>query len=201
MTLPFSEACEKNKHPILSRLREVFTDGDTVLEVGSRTAQHIQFFAEMMPDVRWQPSDIAENMPILVEALRDNARKNIAPPVMLDVTMNPWPLDAMLANTFDGIFSANTLHIMPAAAVECFFAGAGKALAANGRVCVYGPFKYNGAFTTKSNADFDASLKEQYPLSGIRDFEWVDTLARAQGLSLVNDLGMPANNQMLVWRR
>ena len=201
MTKPFSQACENNKHPILARLHNVFAAGETVLEIGSRTAQHVEFFAEMMPNVRWQPSDIAENMPILVEALAECRLGNIAPPVMLDVTMNPWPLDAMVTNTFDGVFSANTLHIMPASAVEHFFAGLGKALAANGRLCVYGPFKYNGEFTTQSNADFDASLKAQYPFSGLRDFEWVDSLAQAQGLSLVSDFAMPANNQMVVWRR
>ncbi len=201
MTKPFSQACENNKHPILARLHNVFAAGETVLEIGSRTAQHVEFFAEMMPNVRWQPTDIAENMPILVEALSENARSNIAPPVMLDVTMNPWPLDEMVTNTFDGVFSANTLHIMPASAVECFFTGAGKALGPKGRLCVYGPFKYNGAFTTQSNADFDASLKEQQPLSGIRDFEWVDALASAQGLLLVDDFDMPSNNQLLVWQR
>ena len=201
MTVPFSQACENNKRPILAHLQNVFKAGSTVLEIGSRTAQHGTFFAEMMPSIRWQPTDIAENMPILVEALAECKLTNVAPPVMLDVTMNPWPLDAMVTNAFDGVFSANTLHIMPASAVEFFFAGVGKALAANGRLCVYGPFKYNGEFTTQSNADFDASLREKYPLSGLRDFEWVDTLARAQGLSLVSDFAMPANNQFVVWRR
>jgi Protein of unknown function (DUF938) len=183
MTPPFSQACENNKRPIFERLGNLFSGSDTVLEIGSRTAQHVTFFAEMLPKVRWQPSDIAENMPTLIEALAENTFANIAPPVMLDVTMNPWPLDAMIAATFDGVFSANTLHIMPAYAVECFFAGVGKALTAKGHLCVYGPFKYKRDFTTQSNADFDASLKAQYPLSGIRDFEWVDALAQAQGLS------------------
>jgi cyclopropane fatty-acyl-phospholipid synthase-like methyltransferase len=201
MTKPFSQACENNKRPILAHLRNVFAAGETVLEIGSRTAQHVEFFAEMMPNVRWQPTDIAENMPTLIDALSENTLSNIAPPVMLDVTINPWPLDAMISDTFDGIFSANTLHIMPASAVESFFAGVGKALGPNGRLCVYGPFKYDGEFTTQSNADFDASLKEQYPLSGIRDFEWVDALARAQGLSLIDDFDMPSNNQFVIWRR
>ena len=201
MSRPFSQACENNKRPILAHMQNVFKAGSTVLEIGSRTAQHVTFFAEMMPSVRWQPTDIAENMPILVEALAECKLANVAPPVMLDVTMNPWPLDAMVTNAFDGVFSANTLHIMPASAVEHFFKGVGKALGTKGQLCVYGPFKYDGAFTTQSNADFDASLKTQYPLSGLRDFEWVDALAQAQGLSLVSDFAMPANNQMLVWQR
>jgi Protein of unknown function (DUF938) len=48
---------------------------------------------------------------------------------------------------------------------------------------------------------FDEALRSRDPLSGIRDFEAVDALATAQGLDLVEDCAMPANNQTLVWRR
>jgi hypothetical protein len=44
-------------------------------------------------------------------------------------------------------------------------------------------------------------LRSRDPASGIRDFEAVDALAAAQGLRLVEDCAMPANNQTLVWRR
>jgi hypothetical protein len=66
---------------------------------------------------------------------------------------------------------------------------------------VYGPFRYGGQFTSHSNVAFDESLRRRDPLSGIRDFEAVDALAAAQGLRLVEDCAMPANNQALVWRR
>jgi hypothetical protein len=36
---------------------------------------------------------------------------------------------------------------------------------------------------------------------GIRDFEALAALANAEGLELDQDVAMPANNQMLVWRR
>ena len=39
------------------------------------------------------------------------------------------------------------------------------------------------------------------PASGIRDFEAVDALARAAGLHPWDDQRMPANNQLLLWRR
>jgi nucleoside-diphosphate-sugar epimerase len=65
---------------------------------------------------------------------------------------------------------------------------------------VYGPFRYRGAFTTASNADFDAMLRERDPASGVRDFEAVNALAEAAGLVLQADHSMPANNQLLVWR-
>jgi cyclopropane fatty-acyl-phospholipid synthase-like methyltransferase len=99
----------------------------------------------------------------------------------------------------DGIFSANTLHIMPAAHVEHFFHGVKRVLRPGGRLCVYGPFKYGGEFTTPSNARFDQWLKERNPLSGVRDFEQVAAWAREAGLRLRADHALPANNQLLVW--
>ena len=65
---------------------------------------------------------------------------------------------------------------------------------------VYGPFNYNGDFTSDSNRAFDASLRARDPRMGIRDFEAVDGLARAIGLELIDDIAMPTHNRTLVWR-
>ena len=194
---PFSQACENNKRFILNRIQDQFVPGSTVLEIGSRTTQHLKFFAKMMPLVRWLPSDIPENMATLVECLDGHQCENIAAPVPLDVTQTPWPLNSM---SLDGVFSANTLHIMPWLAVECFFLGVGRVLQRGGKLCVYGPFKYGGEFTTPSNAQFDASLRSQNSESGLRDFESVTGLAEAQDFELLADHEMPANNQLLIWR-
>lgn len=202
--LPFSQACENNKHFILDRIKDEFLPGRTVLEIGSRTAQHVRFFAQQMPRVRWLPSDIPENMATLIDCLEGHQCENIAPPVALDVTQKPWPVIA--ADSLDpgagvgGVFTANTLHIMSWSAVGCFFDGVGGVLRTGGKLCVYGPFKYDGEFTTTSNAQFDASLRSQNPDSGLRDFERVSALAEAQNMVLVADHDMPANNQLLVWR-
>jgi hypothetical protein len=74
-------------------------------------------------------------------------------------------------------------------------------LAAVGTLCIYGPFNYGGRHTSESNARFDALLRQRDPASGIRDFEAVDQLAQANGLVLVRDFAMPANNRLLVWRK
>ena len=66
---------------------------------------------------------------------------------------------------------------------------------------IYGPFRYDGAHTSASNASFDASLRTHDPASGIRDFEMVNALAARIGLSLIEDRAMPANNRGLVWSR
>lgn len=121
---------------------------------------------------------------------------NVLPPLALDVNQTGWRRDR-----YDAVFSANTLHIMSWPEVERFFAGVGDVLETGGLLAVYGPFNANGAFTSESNARFDAWLKARDPASGVRDFEAVDALARAQGLILLRDIAMPANNRTLVWRR
>jgi hypothetical protein len=66
---------------------------------------------------------------------------------------------------------------------------------------IYGPFSYQGKFTSESNARFNLSLRQRDPLSGIRDVEALDRLAGDQGLERVADYSMPANNQLLIWKR
>jgi hypothetical protein len=101
----------------------------------------------------------------------------------------------------DAVFSANTLHIIAWSAVRAFVRGVAGALTAPGVLCVYGPFRFQGQYTSDSNAQFDAYLKARDPVSGIRDFEALEALARAHGLVFAADHAMPANNRLLVWRR
>lgn len=196
MSKPFSQSCENNKQHILEIIRHEFAPGSLVLEIGSYTAQHVLHFAEAMPEVKWQPTDTPDSLLTLQQGLDGHTLPNIAAPLALDVSQDNWPLA-----TADGIFSANTLHIMPAEHVEFFFRGAGHLLGSGGKLCVYGPFKYNGEFTTPSNARFDQWLKERDPRSGVRDFEQVDIWANMSGLLLLADHAMPANNQLLVWQK
>lgn len=196
MSKPFSQACENNKQYILEKICAEFSAGSHVLEIGSCTAQHVTYFAEWMCSVQWQPSDLPENLPTLLAGLAGCTRGNVAAPLALDVSQPDWPLAQV-----DGIFTANTLHIMPYAHVEQFFHGVKRTLRPAGKLCVYGPFKYQGEFTSPSNARFDEWLKQRNPLSGVRDFEQIDTWARQAGLQLQVDYAMPANNQLLVWKK
>jgi Protein of unknown function (DUF938) len=86
-------------------------------------------------------------------------------------------------------------------AVREFFRGVSGVLRSPGVLCVYGPFRFHGAHTSDSNAEFDRWLKARDPVSGVRDFEALDALARAAGLAFSADHAMPANNRTLVWRR
>ena len=190
---PFSQACENNKQPILNHLKTVLQECQHVLEIGSGTGQHAVYFAANMPQLIWQCSDRSENIPGIQSWL---AGTTLPAPLTLDVRDENWP-----NQQYDAIFSANTLHIMDWPEVELFFNKVDKQLNANSLLCIYGPFKYGGEFTSPSNADFDLWLKRNNPVSGIRDFEAIRELAAHARFQLVADHTMPANNQLLIWQR
>lgn len=193
---PFAESCVQNREPIIAVLRNIFADRRRVLEIGSGTGQHAVYFAPELPHLVWQTADVAQHHAGIRAWLEEAALPNVLPPLALDVNQPDWP-----GERYDAVFSANTLHIMGWPEVEKFFAGVGAVLEVGGVLAVYGPFNYNGAFTSDSNARFDAWLKSRDPASGVRDFEAVDALARAQGLVLQQDVAMPSNNRTLVWCR
>ncbi len=173
-------------------IREVFTEPTTVWEIGSGTGQHGCYFASELPHLTWQPTDLVENHPG-INAWRDEANlPNLKPPLALDVTDHTWPCNGM-----DALFTANTLHIMSWSYVEILFDRLNTNLAVKAKVCIYGPFNYNGTYTSDSNARFDDWLHSRDPLSGIRDFEAVVVLAEQAGLRLLQDNAMPANNRLL----
>ena len=197
--LPWSQACENNKTWILSVLERHFVRrgaAGQVLEIGGGTGQHAEFMAANMPWLIWQSSDIAENVDNLQLRLTAAALPNLPDAITLDAFDRQWSVPAA-----DYIFSANTLHIMSMSAVRQLFSLLPTVLKPDGKLAIYGPFRYRGAFTTDSNAHFDQWLKQRDPESGIRDAEWVDELAQNAGLSLIEDNDMPANNQLRVWQK
>ena len=193
---PWSEACERNREPILRILREEFTGPGTVLEIGSGTGQHAVHFAAALPHVVWQPTDLAPNLDGIQRWAEDAALPNILAPVALDVCHHPWPVTRA-----QWVYSANTAHIMGWDGVEAMFAGAARVLGDGGRFCLYGPFHQDGGATSESNARFDVALRARDPASGIRHREDLEQLGGHVGLLLRRACPMPANNQLLVWER
>ena len=198
MKIPYSEACERNKAPILEVLSQYFDRAESVLEVGSGTAQHAIWFAAAKPHLRWQTSDQQSYIEGIEAQLALANLSNVVSPILLDVNQDVWAENRTL---YDLVYTANTLHIMSETDVEAFFAGLNQVMGDQASLVVYGPFKYAGGFTSESNQAFDLSLRSRGVGSGIRDFEWVNRLAEQQGLCLVEDHKMPANNQCLIWSR
>jgi SAM-dependent methyltransferase len=193
---PYSESCDQNKEPILAVIEPLFSSLSSVLEIASGSGQHAVYFAGKMPHLRWHTSDCLPYLDGINLWLDSAALGNVDPPFELNVTSSQWPqLDV------DAIFTANSVHIMHQKDVINLIAGVGSILKNGGSFIVYGPFNYNGQFTSSSNQRFDQWLKDRDPLSGIKHFEEVESLANNKGLVLVKDYEMPANNRILHFKK
>ena len=194
---PFAQSCEENKKVILEQLRNLLSDSKNILEIGSGTGQHAVYFAQHLSHLIWQPTDLTENIPGIKLWSEEEALNNIVSPVVLNVEQQNWNLPAK----YDAIFTANTLHIMSIKHVEKLFDGLACVLNEHGLFCCYGPFNKNGKYTSESNASFDVWLKQRDSLSGIRDMDELSVFAEKAGLRLIDDVAMPANNRILVWKK
>ena len=193
---PYSESCERNQKPILKVLQETLTNQQHVLEIASGTGQHAVYFGRALPHLSWQTSELTQNHEGILAWLNEIKLPNVLPPITINVNDAKWPVEIV-----DTVFNANTVHIITWPEVERLFAGIARVLNPSGILCLYGPFKYKGEFTSESNARFDALLKSRNKNSGIRDFETINRLAKTHDLLLVKDVAMPNYNQTLVWQR
>jgi cyclopropane fatty-acyl-phospholipid synthase-like methyltransferase len=193
MSKPFSPACARNRDAILDALRCPLAERTRLLEIGSGTGQHAVHVAAALPQLTWQCSDVAENLPGIRQWLAEAALPNTPPPLEFDINGEPP------SGRFDAVFSANTLHIMGWPEVQRLFAVLPQLMSDRALLIVYGPFKVDGAFTGAGNAAFDATLRAADPRRGIRDLEAVDALARHSGLLLRENREMPANNRCVTW--
>ena len=194
MSKLFSPACERNSAAILQAITPVLADCSKVLEIGSGTGQHAAYFASHLPQLQWQTSDRRENHPSILAWKEEAGLANLLAPLELNIGHSSWPTE-----NYDAVFTANTCHIMAWAEVVMMFSGVVSLLRAGGRFCIYGPFNYQGHFTSSSNYQFDVSLKQQASHMGIRDMDDIEPMAEQMGLHLQDDIAMPANNRLLVF--
>ena len=193
---PFSEACNRNQAPILAVLKEVLPDTGRVLEIGSGTGQHAAYFSRSLPDLAWQPSDLAEALPSIEAWREESGAPNLNPPMVIDLLgNNDTP------SRVDAIVCINTAHIVAWTGVERLFSIAANILEPKGVLYFYGPYRYPDHALEPSNVAFDRWLKEQNSVSGIRDYAAVESLAESNGFILGGDRSMPSNNRSIWWVR
>lgn len=183
-------AAERNKKPIFDALATRLPSRANILELGSGTGTHAAYMTQHSPGWTWQPSDRD------VSALKHLAGPNIRPPLALDVTRRPWPVQG----TFDAILAVNVLHVAPEAVAEAIFEQAPNHLTTMGRLYLYGPFFFDGQ-TEPSNRAFDQDLRFRDPSWGIRDTVWLSDRAMRAQLTLEEAVPLPANNHMLCFSR
>ena len=192
----YSQAAENNKAPIADIMGKHMPPNALVLEIGSGAGQHALHMAHTFPGITWLPSERGVVVPLLRANLALYESNNIQPPLMLDLNDFTWSGDPV-----DAVYAANVMHIVSEGLGDRLVQLAADALKSSGLLMLYGPYKYNGQFTTESNAAFDQWLKNRDPASGVRDFEAVIATAQCSGLTLTQDYAMPANNQMLIFER
>ena len=90
--LPYAPSCDNNKDYILEVLRQVFADRKLVLEIASGTGQHACYFAQQLPWLSWQPTEIPDNLPMLQPRCALYQGDNLLREVALDVCDDPWPM-------------------------------------------------------------------------------------------------------------
>jgi SAM-dependent methyltransferase len=192
-----SPAAERNGGPILDLLRRVLPAGGTALEIACGTGQHAVRFAAGLPSWTWQPTDAdPDALESTAAWAAEAALPNLRAPLHLDVTADAWPV-----GTVDAVFCANMIHIAPWTACVGLVAGAARHLVPGGAMILYGPFVIPGEPTAASNVAFDADLRRRDPAWGLRALDRVAALAEANRMVLVDRFPMPANNQLVVFRR
>ena len=194
----FSPSAARNSAPILAVMKRVLPKHGQVLEIGCGTGEHAVCFAEAMPDITWQPSDpdLASRMST-ASWIAFKGVNNVLSPLDIDVCSKEWGVEPSMV--FDAIVSINMIHIAPWEATLGLFAGAGRLLRASGILLLYGPFMHNGIHNAPSNAAFDESLKASNPSWGLRNIDDLKRVAEVSGLRLSDTIGMPANNNVLVF--
>ncbi|MBC7537749.1 MAG: DUF938 domain-containing protein [Bacteriovorax sp.] len=197
MNKEYPPACDQNKDPILSVLKEIITDENIrVLEIGTGSAQHAVFFAKNLKDIVWTTSDVASEHTRIRSVLDEAKLPNLRGPLAFEIGKDDFP-----KYNYDIVFTANTFHIMNWKKCKNLMKILGNRLREGSQVIIYGPFNYDGKFTSESNALFDQWLKDQDPQKGIRTFEDINKNMTKNGFVLFKDYEMPANNRMLVFTR
>lgn len=198
---PYSGACDQNCEPILAVLKELIAtelseNEQTLLEVGTGTGQHAVYLGKALPQVVWQCSDQQQYHEGIQMWLNEAELPNVQVPLSLNVSEDSWP-----ETQFDMLYCANVMHIMHWQNVVDLFAKGAKCIKPGGLMLCYGPFNYDGKYTSASNAQFDQSLRMRDPGSGIRNIEDLQKLADEAELTFIRDYEMPANNRILVWQK
>jgi SAM-dependent methyltransferase len=194
----FAPATFRNREPIYAVLKRHLPLHGHVLEIASGTGEHVVHFANACgPGLTFQPSDPDPAARASIDAWgADSGCRNVLPAIALDAASNIWPVEAA-----DAVLCINMVHIAPWQAAVGLFRGAGRLLAPDGFLFLYGPFRRGGCHTAPSNEAFDEGLRQKNSEWGVRDLEAVIELAEGNGFGPPEIVEMPANNLSVIFRR
>lgn len=192
-------AAARNAAALTELLMGAAPNKGRALEIASGTGQHIAQFAAALPGLHWQPSDVDPARLASINAFAaEAALENIAPAATLDATKPDWSLHHP---DQDLILLINLLHLIATPEAQTLIAEAARALAPQGTLILYGPFKRSGQLTSDGDQRFDADLRGADPLIGYKDDLDILRWLGDAGLARVKTQAMPANNLAFIARK
>ena len=190
-------ATARNRDVIADVLKRYLPATGVVLEIASGSGEHSVYFARVFPDLRWQPSDPDPLNLESITAWGEAAEAgNLCTPLPINASDVILPIDAA-----DAMMCINMIHISPWDATKGLMRNAAKLLPQGAPLYLYGPYRVGGVHTAPSNEAFDRSLRSQNETWGVRDLEDVCAEAEKNGLSFVECVEMPSNNQSVIFRK
>ncbi|KAF7659955.1 hypothetical protein LDENG_00290670 [Lucifuga dentata] len=184
-----SPQAERNWEGVCSVLEDVLEDQSHrqlfALELGSGTGQHVIRFAQKIPFVTWQPSDIKEEHRDSIKAyIAATKAKTVLQPVHLDASEPSDKWAGLASNSCDVIIAIDLLQYSSFKTTEGVFSGAGQILRQNGLLITYGTYAINGIIMPSCNEDLDAELRKMNPEWGLPDIDVLRQLAYGNGIRL-----------------
>jgi len=169
------------------------------LELASGTGQHIVAYAQAMPAIHWQPTEVDATRRASIDAyVAEAALPNVAPAAAINATAPGWSDNH---RGQDLILLSNLLHLISASETQTLITEAARALNAEGTLILYGPFARDGVLTSDGDKRFDADLRGADPEIGYKDTADMARWLQGAGLSAPIQHAMPANNLTLISRK
>ncbi|XP_043925574.1 methyltransferase-like 26 B [Protopterus annectens] len=199
-----SPAAERNKDAILEVLTNYLDPKEEsfILEIASGSGQHIVHFAQALPGITWQPSEINQMSLESVSAYITATKvSNVRTPLYIDFSKSWESWAELKQGSCDAIICINVLQFSTPESMQGIFQGAGNLLKDYGVLLTYGPFAINGIISPKCNAELDISLQKRNPEWGLRDIDVLRQLAGENSLRLERMLDMPEHNKCLIFRK
>uniref|UniRef100_A0A3P9JWI2 Zgc:103625 n=1 Tax=Oryzias latipes TaxID=8090 RepID=A0A3P9JWI2_ORYLA len=192
-----SPQAERNWESLCSVLEDVLEDQSHrqlfALELGSGTGQHVIRFAQKMPFVTWQPSDIEEASRESIKAyIAATHIQTVLQPVHLDAS-EPWEKWAGLSkNSCDIIIAINLLQyssFKTDSKVKLVF------------LVLFQVYAVNGIITPSRNEQLDAEIRKLNPEWGLPDIDVLRQHAYGNGLRLERMVEMEDYYKCLIFRK
>lgn len=190
-------AASRNTDALCALLQEWGPSRGQALEIASGTGQHVRTFAEALPGLTWQPSEVDPERRVSIDAYTRNL-PNVTPVAELDATISGWH---KRFNGQDLIVLINLIHLISWQETRTLVSEVAQSLSPKGRFILYGPFKRSGLLTSDGDVRFHEALFQQDPEIGYKNDEDILDLFKNVGLHALAPVEMPANNLAFIAER